>query len=569
METTYGAMYVALEYTRSFRPEYLANYLFGCDLACCNSLLIQGSTVPDRNPRAWLADYFGLPMDFDSRVSFCPRIQNVIVDLDFYLGFREKFFFKLQAPIAWTKWELNMCECISDIGDEPFPAGYMSAAAVPAASLPESFIEAMSGTVTWGDMKEEIKFGRMTNCKKTKARLADIRASLGWNFVLDEDHHLGAFLQIAAPTGNRPTACYLFEPIVGNGKHWELGFGITSSRIFWRSKEYSDRYMGFWFDATVTHLFKTCQCRSFDFCCKPNSRYMLLEEMEVNAEGDNQIIAEPDEAAPPYRYKSNLIPAINWSTFNVDVKINAQLDLALKLGYFRENWSFDIGYNLWARTGEKFCLDCCNDCCDRCCGCPSTCEAKKLYAIKGDSYVYGYHDISGKPEFPLTATQCEADIRGGKNYPVKIGEFASLNPRVDSPQLAGTASRLLIDYDDNGQLKSSTDPALVSHCMLNLGKSPSAITHKIFGSFSYAWKDEKENWIPFMGMGWEVEFAQKSAFDECCTDCCKTCCNSCCNSCTENCGTCCTAPCSSCCEESKRAGIFQYGVWFKGGFSFD
>ncbi|GAH20592.1 unnamed protein product, partial [marine sediment metagenome] len=85
----------------------------------------------------------------------------------------------------------------------------------------------------------------------------------GWNFRLEEDSHFGVFIHAAAPTGNRPNSCYLFEPIVGNGKHWELGGGITGSWIFWRSEEYDDRHMGVWLDATLTHLFKDCQCRSF------------------------------------------------------------------------------------------------------------------------------------------------------------------------------------------------------------------------------------------------------------------------------------------------------------------
>jgi hypothetical protein len=34
----------------------------------------------------WLADYFGLPCDYQSTVSFKPSISNVILDYSFYLG---------------------------------------------------------------------------------------------------------------------------------------------------------------------------------------------------------------------------------------------------------------------------------------------------------------------------------------------------------------------------------------------------------------------------------------------------------------------------------------------------
>jgi len=378
---------------------------------------------------------------------------------------------------------VNIKTCGIDTG---FDAGYMAADAINRARLADSFKEAMSGTVTWGDMKEAIKFGRMTDCKMTKVRLADIHFSLGWNFKTDCDYHVGFFLHAAAPTGNRPRGCYLFEPIVGNGKHWELGGGLTSSYIFWRDCACPDRYMGLWLEATITHLFKTCQCRSFDFCNKPNSRYMLLAQMGTNDEVVIQGDVDGTLTAASYKYKNNLIPAINWSTFPVDVQISAQADIALKLGYVRDNWSFDLGYNLWARTGEKFCIDCCDDCCDSCCGCPSPCPSDKKYAVKGDAYIYG-QQFNTTNVFPLSASQNNANIHTGKNYPAQSDE-PKLNPRIDKPfeAFAGTNA---LSWVPTYTMNTSINPVLVSSNMLNMGKSPSAITHKIFGSITYAWKD--------------------------------------------------------------------------------
>ena len=577
MDSTYGAFSVALEYTRSFRPEYLANFLFGNDLDNCNTLIVQGSQVDVRNKKAWLADYLGLSPEYNGRISFCPRIQNVIVDLNMYLGLdelAEGLFFRVHAPIVWTKWQLNMCEHIKEPGEAGFPEGYMSETAIERVKLSDSFIEAMSGTATWGDMKEAIKFGRMTNCDMTKTRLSDIHTSLGWNFKTDEDYHFGVFIRAAFPTGNRPKGCYLFEPIVGNGKHWELGAGLTTSYIFWRSCEYDDRYMGIWLDAIVTHLFETCQCRSFDFCNKPNSRYMLLEEMGKNED----TIQSRDETVANYQYKKNLIPAINWSTVQVDVKIDAQADIALKVGYVRDNWSFDLGYNLWARTGEKFCTDCCDDCCDSCCGCPSPCPSDKKYAIKGDSFIYGKAFKSADENetvYPISATQSCATIRGGKNYPPKSSAEAdspSLNLGVDNPAEV-FADDAALSWVQTVTMNTSIQPVLVHKKMLNLGKSPSAITHKIFGSITYTWKDRCENdWVPFFGMGWEIEFAQKNC--DCCDQCCNNNCNT--NSTTVACNnswtgynSCCNGRCDDCCDTCKRAGVYQYGLWLKGGLSFD
>ena len=580
MEKTYGAFAITLEHTRSFKPEHITQFLFGSDLVnCCNTLSIQGSLVADRSSKAWLADYFGLSPDFDGCVSFCPRIKNIIADINIYLGLDECYeglFFRFHVPITWTKWALNMCECVKNSGSLDFPAGYMAETAIARNKLPDSFMEAVSGNAMFGDMKDPMKYGLMKNCKLTKVGIADIHASLGWNFKTDEDYHFGFFIHTAAPTGTRPSATYLFEPIIGNGKHWELGLGITSSYIFWRSCEYSDRYLGVWLDGTFTHMFKTRQCRSFDFCGKPNSRYMLLEEMGTNE--DDIKIAPVLEAAPDpentivadYQYKKNLIPAINWSTYNVDVKINFQADVVLKFGYVRENWSMDLGYNLWARTGEKFCFDCCDDCC----GC--NCQPEQKYAIKGDAFVYGFEDDEPPVPFAISATQSTANIHGGTNYPRQAEEIDGTNPRIDNPtdsygQDYWTWTGGTPLYDDFGFaiINTSIQPILASRCDLNLRKSPSAITHKIFWSLNYAWKERScQEWLPFIGIGWEVEFAQRN---KCCGNFCSTGTTPSTTNGVRNksCGTSCSSCCNDCSDCCKKAGVYQYGVWFKGGFAFD
>jgi len=80
VDSAYGAFSIAVEYTNTFKADQIAKFFFGRDLTFSNyegsdksrTLLIQGSTVQDRDSRAWLADYFGLPTDFESRVRFNP-----------------------------------------------------------------------------------------------------------------------------------------------------------------------------------------------------------------------------------------------------------------------------------------------------------------------------------------------------------------------------------------------------------------------------------------------------------------------------------------------------------------
>ncbi|MFC1842942.1 hypothetical protein ACFLYU_04755 [Candidatus Dependentiae bacterium] len=570
MGSKYGYFSVAVEYQRSFWAQQIPRYYFGQDYIECKYLKIQGSKVANRDRRAWLADYFGLPPDYDSRVSFCPRVQNAIVDLNLYYGLdsvTEGLYVKVVAPIVWTKWELNPCEKICTDGIQSFSAGYMAEDEVTRENLSKNFLQFMSGNYTFGDMKTPIKYGLMS-CHKctTKTRLSELRASLGYNFVLDKDYHFGFFFQVSAPLGNRPCAKYLFEPIVGNGKHWEIGGGLSGSWIFNQCEDNPERYMGIWIDMTLTHLIKSCQRRSFDILCKSNSRYMLLEQLDTN-EKDLKIVYDGESIVANLQYKKNLIPAINWSTFRTDVRIDLQTDIAIKLGFVRNNSSFDIGYNFWARSGEKFAREC------RC-----TCEPTCKYAVKGDTFVYGYYGGAQENSIPLSATQSEASIHSGKNHPAFLLDPTNpidTNPSIDNKNPDGyntySQANPLVAKGSTEPVNTSIQPILLSQANINLQDSPSALTHKIFAHFGYAWKNDidnenNNNGIPFVGFGGEIEFARNRCKIECHSCNKKQCysCNSC--SCQDT-----YYACDYCCDKhcGKRMGISQWGVWLKGGVAFN
>jgi len=573
-EDRYGALSLAIEYKRTFRPERLAHFYFGNDLINCCELYIQGDNpcgeTGNKHPRAWQAEYFGLPDDYSSKVRFCPHIENAIIDLNYYAGLdniTKGFYVKIHAPLVWTRWQLCMCENVICDGDNGIGKGILSKPpSLNRNQLPKTFTQVMGGGVTYGDMKSPMRYGLMDNCRRKKIRFAELDLTLGHNWYLEEDYHFGGTFYFAAPTGSRPCSKYLFAPLVGNGHHWEFGVGLSGSYIFWRDCECDDRYLGVWMEATIAHLFRDWQNRSFDFCGKPNSRYMLLAQMGENSDaikiGDNHDTI----SYASYQYKENLIPAINWSTFCIGVSVPIQADIAVKVGWVKENFSVDLGYNLWARTGEKFTFDNC------------LCDDGKKYAIKGSAYMYGYD--SSSTSFPgIPFSQSMADIHGG------IADNDDANTKVDNRQKtwnsSGEALLSLETGEIRPQMNGSEPPILVSRRHLNTGRSPSSLTHKLFGNISYAKKDQDcccpcdDTYIPFIGIGAEVEFASDN-WKECCCDC---------NSCTTNCNidrpiaptvstgtelcSCDTCYKDCCCGEKKRGGLTQWGIWLKMGISFE
>jgi len=117
-----------------------------------------------------------------------------------------------------------------------------------------------------------------------------------------------------------------FEPIVGQGKHWELGGGLDARWVWWRSCD-EDKDFTVYLDANVAHLFKARQCRTFDLCNKPLSRYMLAMKFTNSVSsllaGDTAAAA----VAPKYQCAKEFTPVANITTLPVDVSAACKVKL--------------------------------------------------------------------------------------------------------------------------------------------------------------------------------------------------------------------------------------------------
>lgn len=335
-ENSYVVCTLTPEFTQSFRNSRMADALFGTD-----TLSITGSLVANRDDNDILADYFGLSPAFESEVTFDPRIRNVIVAFNAFIGFNSwlpGLYLTIQAPYVNTRWELRPCETIFESGaDIPYPTGYMDEDAIFAPNC--SFVNALSCGQTFGQVDQPIRSGKFGGLQ-TKNGLSDLQVALGYDFILRERGYAGLNLRFAAPTGNRPNGKFLFEPIVGNGKHWELGVGFNGGLLLWEKD--GEQELNLFGVTNLTYMFNARQCRSFDFKCNGfGSRWILLKEF--------------DDAG---NYIGSTIPAINRTTMAVDVSMNIQMDLALMFSYTYRNFLFDIGYNAYIRSAEKIHPDC-------------------------------------------------------------------------------------------------------------------------------------------------------------------------------------------------------------------
>ncbi len=600
----YWVLDIVPEYTRTFRQDRLTSCLFGNDLNCncdCPTIKIQGSRIENRDPKAWLADYFGLPTTFSSEISFAPRVDTFLVDFGLYVGldnWLEGLYFRIHGPVVHTRWRLDFCECNVSTGTQGYDEGYFADQAIAQSNLLNNATEFFSGrrapTIQNLD-GTTTKFQRLSasrwadcDCDDEVLRetgFADLEFALGWNFFQDCDYHFGLNIRAAAPTGNSPEGCYLFEPIVGNGDHWALGGGLTFHYTLWED-ECNDREFGFYLDANFTHLFNARQCRVFDLCVPgENSRYMLAEKL-VAPVGANLWASDTaggtnagTVSQPSAQFAREFAPVANLTKVSVDSSYGVQADVVALFDFSWCNWSWDFGYEFYGRSCEKI---------RERCECPARFDSEK-WALKGDAHVYGFastdmpftgglNTLANDAAIALSATESLASIhKGTNNFTGPSGNDGGLggirpirNPGVDNSQFAQTTDGVLANGQQlitdrssvtglsREQTKTSNDPILLKNSDIDFcGARTRYISHKVFTNFSYAWYDDCRCWTPYLGVGFKVEFAGNRSCDDCETDCGTNSCNTTCNvSCNDD-------------SDCQRCGLSEWGVWLKTGVAYN
>lgn len=567
-ENFYGAAAVTVEYDQTFRAGRIANALFNGDSNFDNDkavFVVSGSRAETRGTIDWLGDYFGLPVNFISNLTLRPKIQNVIVDPCLYFGFGNAvpgLYATLDFPIVHSRWGLNFSEQVLQAGTQGYSVGYFSDAAQAADTLLQtasSYFTGGSHNITRADGSnlpfDTLNYARWSACTRHITRLADLAAELGYNFIENDGCYAGLKFRVTAPTGNRPEGIYAFEPIVGNGKHWEVGGGFIGHVMLCRNPE-TDATWSMYVNANMTHLCQARQKRVFDLCAPgANSRYMLAERLiPVNngLEGseENAAAFATDSVLTPsnFQFGDRYTPVANLTRRDVRVEAAIQADVAIKFCYNNGNGcSVDVGYDFWGRTAEKVCLDT---------SCPSP-IAPNTWALKGDSMVYGF--IPSTPlSVALAPSQSEASIHNGTNRfapgddAVAANQSALVNNNIDNGQFAYQLGTPLVATPDTvldasvNQTKTSIQPIFLSDSadILDM-RTTVGLSHKIFVNFNYTGKDH-DNWKPFIGAGASGEFGRNSYFYE-----------------------------TPACLDAQspfpynKASISQWGVWVKGGLAFN
>ncbi len=182
------------------------------------------------------------------------------------------------------------------------------------------------GALNHGDWK----YGKFNTKKLHETGVDDGLVNVGYTIWAHDRSHIKIYGSLLAPTGNQPKAEYIFEPLIGNGRHIGIGFGTNfdAPLLFGRK-----RYIHLLGDIHSEYLFAGTEKRSFDLKNNgPWSRYLF--------------VAKEGSPAEP-------LPGINFFTRDMKVTPRWNFNAILALHGEFSNFNVELGYNLWCKSKEK------------------------------------------------------------------------------------------------------------------------------------------------------------------------------------------------------------------------
>jgi hypothetical protein len=526
-----------IELLKTFRSERIVQCFFGdATLDNKSCIVISGSQTNNRNNNPiitkchekkcykhakqkcnyqsfdWLSDYFLLPNDYKSIVNFRPRVDSILIHLHNYINTDNLIphtFIEIHLPLEHTTWNMYIDENIQDHGINNHTPGYFTPQELNRENLFCNFKQFINGSSA-SDIDNltfiPLKYSKISCKNLHKTSLSTLSVTGFWQFLQRTHATITAELNWKIPTESKLKGEYLFEPIVGNGRHTELGIALASNVRLSHNQEKDRTFV--WFARThVMHLFDAKDNhRSFNLKNKPNSRYMLAQQLTTDIQNNlqgNNINANK-------QFNAIITPVANLTTLKVDIGIKAQLDFSTYFALYQKDNQWLFGYRYRTRS------------CDDICVVDDYEELQKNnWALKGDVQVYGF---ANDDAIALSATQNRATINYGKNFPPngttnkELISIAQQNNTIDNPQLATTNNQpLTTQPNGTKQIKTSIQSHILSIYDIDLESAQTGeTTHTIFTYLQCNWN--RTNADPFVAMGAEFILgnnAQKTSFFEC------------------------------------------------------
>ena len=271
------------------------------------------------------AEWLGIPsseeMDaptkhtFSSKIKISPKMEKIGTTIHIHKVIAKSFWISLFFPFEEVKTSTNLQEYDitknRNISKEPESGSLYFEEPLTAT---EAFVHPL------------MKYGKIDNKTHRLSGLADINLKAGFTKKYNNKITFDFYANVIFPTSHKPTAEYLFEPIIGNAKHWGTGFGsnlnvnLNEKLTFISSFDYQ-------------YFFRNEEKRSFDLKQNgPWSRYMAATL--------NLPRTRPERL-------------INYLTLDADVTPGSVTNFLFAIHGKTGSFNLEIGTNVESRSTEK------------------------------------------------------------------------------------------------------------------------------------------------------------------------------------------------------------------------
>ena len=380
-------------------------------------------------------------------IQFCPRKSDIIFDLNLYLGLDELFcgmWLRFDVPVARTKFNIGLIDKPTGAASSVLPSNLYGATTT---LVYTTFASALLGDEKVGDLPA-LKYAKICGAKEDTS-LANLRLTLGYDWFRRECWHFASAWLFVLPIGTRPTGEYVFEPIVGNYRRFEVGTEVNFAYELWHNCD-SSHTLTFFADGYINWIVPMRNKRTFSILPKNAtevqstwSQYLMLKKYNSS----NTVTGQERVA--------------NISTG--DVKIGAD---AVGAGAILFQWNCNclmsgIGYEIWGRSHEKIKSRCFE-------------ILANTYALQGVSQWNGVEAAGAGVANNQNASTSTISVPGTTSTAFSTGSYLT---------------------NDNLNFCSASHPM--------------ALSNKIWGFVGYNWNEC--DWQPFILVGGEAEFGTSNS----------------------------------------------------------
>jgi hypothetical protein len=232
--------------------------------------------------------------------------------------------FRINTPIVQVKTNMN----ITQVSENNTPQD------VNGTSV--TFLDYLSGNVENTDatqLQDKLAYQKITGGSHSSTGVADIDCKLGYTFMHKKRFRGALNIALTIPTGKTPKAEYRFEPVYGNGGHWGLGAGFDMAVNLWQK---DNKSIDFMLVGNYKYLFEGTEKRTLDYVYPYGGDKASGGYYNLGGEADKQ----------------GVFPMANILTQDIKVTPGSMFDgiAAFALNY--GNFTFDLGYNFYARESE-------------------------------------------------------------------------------------------------------------------------------------------------------------------------------------------------------------------------